>query len=166
MHDTERERLANAFFAKYHIHAAGPEALDLILDGYLEKWYRLKDNGAMLRSSLERLFRAASQKLDSHSLEVSTPSTGEFLIGDAPAIAIDSIGRIGPHQGVGIESAATIALPLGPQLTISTGPDDCFHHLDQGQVDKLNGWQVRNASRFVYSRPDSHLTEFIRANRE
>ncbi len=86
-----------------------------------------------------------------------------IAISHAPAVAVGAGDRIGLLQGVGIDSAATIVLPLGPALIVSTGDADAFHILSQEQVDARNQWQVQAASRYVYCRPGSGLVGAIRA---
>jgi hypothetical protein len=155
--------LANVFLSRYGLYPGGQECLGLVLDDALRPSLALKDADAFFRESLERLFNLGTSHLDVRGLEVSRPGLGEFVIGDAPAVAVGADGRIGLLQGVGIDSAATIALPLGPALIVSTGGADTFKILSQEQVDALNQWQVQAASRYVYCRPGSGLLGAIRA---
>jgi hypothetical protein len=157
--------LVSAFKKRYGLYPGGPECLDLVLDDALRPSLALREADAFFRESLERLFNLGSTRLQARGLEVSTPATGEFVIGDAPAVAVGSGGRIGLLQGVGIDSATTIALPLGPALIVSTGDADTFHNLSQERVDGLNRWQVQAASRHVYCRPGSGMDRAIRAAR-
>ncbi|RSM75544.1 hypothetical protein DMH04_38125 [Kibdelosporangium aridum] len=160
---TKRDMLIADFQRKYGLYPAGPEALESILDDAMAPQLKLRDKGAYFRTSLERLFNLASRHLDTFGLEVSRPASGEFIIGDAPAIAVGSDGRLGVRQGVGVTSASTIALPLGPFLTVSTGSTNALIELDYEQVHRANGWQIRAASRYVYCRPESDLSSAIRA---
>jgi hypothetical protein len=157
-----QDMLTNAFISRYGLYPGGPKCLRLVLDEALRPSIKLKDADAFFRESLERLFNLGSRHLEARGLEVSRPATGEFVIGDAPAIAVGPAGRIGLLQGVGIDSATTIALPLGPALAVSTGDVDAFHNLSQEQMDALNRWQVQGASQYVYCRPDSGLDLTIR----
>ncbi len=158
-----RDLLTKVFLSRYGLYPGGPECLGLVLDDALRSSFALKDADAFFRESLERLFNLGSRHLEVRGLEVSRLPIGEFVIGDAPAVAVGAGGRIGLLQGVGIDSATTIALPLGPALIVSTGDADAFHILSQERVDALNRWQVQAASRYVYCRPGSGLVEAIRA---
>jgi hypothetical protein len=64
-----------------------------------------------------------------------------------------------------VDSATTIAAPLGPHLLISTGSDDAFLDLDEERVEQVNLWQVRAAARRVYRRPGSALDAIVRGYR-
>lgn len=156
------QMLVDEFKRTRGIYPAGLEALKVVFEDAIEPWQKLRDDDALFRDSLERLFTLACKKLESVGLEVSHPGGGEFVIGDAPAAAIAEDGRIGVLQGVAIGSAATVALPLGPRLMVSTGPKNCFLTLAQEHVDKMITWQVRAASRYVYVRPGSHQGEVVR----
>lgn len=149
-------RLAAAFARQYHgLLPAGREGLGAVFDRMLLPTLALREADAFFRDSLERLFRLASRHLDGLGVEVCRSLRCEFIIGDAPALAIGNEGRIGLMQGVGFETAMTIALPVGPRLLISTGPSNAFHDFDKEQVDLLNQYQVTSAKRHVYCRPGS-----------
>jgi hypothetical protein len=165
MLDTKREMLTREFVKKYGLYPGGPECLEVVINDAMAPHLALKDADAYFRASLERLFGLARKHLDEQGLEVSRPMEGEFVLGDAPAVAVASDGRIGLHQGVGVDSATTIALPLGPYLLISTGTDDAFLDLDKERVDRVNLWQVQAAARRVYCRPGSALVTNIRRQR-
>jgi hypothetical protein len=155
--------LARAFVRRYGMYPGGPEGLGLVLDDALRPSFALKDADAFFRESLERLFNLGSEYLEARGLEVSRPAAGEFVISDAPAAAVGTDGRIGLLQGVGINSATTVALPLGPGLLVSTGDADGFQQLSQEYVAEVNRWQVHGASQHVYCRPGSGLYGTIRA---
>jgi len=149
-------RLASLFTEMYHgLIPHGREGLEVVLDRLLSPMLTLREADAFHRDSLERLFRLASSHLDGLGLEVCRAGSGEFVIGDAPALAISSDGRVGLLQGVGIESATTIALPVDPQLLISTGNNNALHDIEGEQVEVLNRYQVAVAAQYVYHRPGS-----------
>ncbi|MGC7103080.1 hypothetical protein ACPZ19_51195 [Amycolatopsis lurida] len=160
--DSHRDTLAAVFAKRYGLLPGGPECLKMVLDEALAPHLALKEADAYFRDSLERLFELARTNLDARGLEVSTPATGEFLIGDAPAVAVGNEGRIGLLAGVGVNTAETIALPLGPRLLVSTGHRDSFLVLDPEQTAHVNQWQVLSAASRAFCRPGSGLATVIR----
>ncbi len=160
--DSHHDLLAAEFTKRYGLLPGGPKCLEMVLDEALAPHLALKEADAYFRDSLERLFQLARTNLDSRGLEVSTPATGEFLIGDAPAIAVGNDGRLGLLGGVGVNTAKTIALPLGPHLLASTGDTDSFLVLDPARTAHVNQWQVFSAASRAFCRPGSGLATVIR----
>jgi hypothetical protein len=113
------------------------------------------ETGIAFRFRVEHYFHEATKLLASANLEVLTPSAGnEFLIGDVPVVTSDASGHFrGINAGVPIGSAKMVALPLGPELLVSLGPNDVYRELDSTYVKRLNTWQIEAAHRGVFFRP-------------
>ncbi|WP_020525288.1 DUF4238 domain-containing protein [Catelliglobosispora koreensis] len=160
----QRAVTERAFVTQFHGLVPGPGCLEALIDEAMAPHLALKEQDAYFRESLERLYRLASSAVTAHGLEISTTDTGDFLISDAPALAIAEHGRLGLRDGVGLKEAITVALPLTPQCLISLGDNDTYLTLDRQQTDAMNWHQIRSAAHHVYFRPGSGLETFIRAN--
>lgn len=162
---TERRAMTeHEFRRRYHGLVPGPGCLESIVDDALAPMEALWRDDGFFRDSLERLYRLSVSTLADWGLQVCMPATGEFVLGDAPALAISSDGRIGLRDGVGLNEAVTIALPITPLCMIALGETDTYITLSQDQVDVLNCHQIRGSARHMYFRPGSNLEPFIRAN--
>jgi hypothetical protein len=111
---------------------------------------------------VERIYHLSLEKLSHVSIEVIHPEVGEFLIGDSPVLVVDRSGRNGPLEGVNLETASQVLMPLGPATMIACGPTDATGVLPDHLVKGLNAMQVRAASKHVFIRPGSGLDAFVR----
>jgi hypothetical protein len=154
-----------AFYQRYGLYPVprGRQALEMMADELLQPMDELFDSGALLRIRIEHLFTEAKSIANSGGLEIGRPATGEFLIGDTPALAVrlDHEG-IGPVGGVALADAHQIVLPLGPQLIASLGPSNAFGTIPEQLVHAFNDLQVRAAQQHVYFRPGSGLEHSVR----
>lgn len=158
----DTQMLTRAFFQKYQLYPAGPAGLAEVLDDLVESANRIRESDASFRQALLHLFDLACSYASRAGLEICRPLGGEFVIGDAPALAIGEDGRLGPIEGVALNDATTAVLPVGPYRLISLGRDDACLDLSASQVEVLNHWQVEHAYRYVYYRPDSGMENLIR----
>jgi len=159
-----RAALEQAFYQHRGYYAAGWEALDLFLDELVEQLSDLQNRGALFRVALEDRFARYKQGFAGYHVQIVTPSAGEFLFGDVPALAVgwDS-KRIRAYGERGLGNADEIVLPVTPHhlavlrsqigATVA-GPD---------VVDAYNAAQVHGAQEYVHFRPSSGLEVFARA---
>ncbi|MFF4054868.1 hypothetical protein ACFYZ8_09360 [Streptomyces sp. NPDC001668] len=70
-------------------------------------------------------------------LEVLMPETGQFLIGDNPAVTIRREGT-NVSYGVAFGVANTLVLPIGPGHLLALGPENVMGTVSRSVVDELN----------------------------
>lgn len=136
----------------------GPFAERLITQSEVTQNFR---NGRLFRDSIEDTFHKVRGMAADWRVEVLTPESGEFLIGDTPAVTLRANAR--PWSiNMAFGDAQTIILPIGPKHLLALGPNDLTGTLSQSAVDALNGVQIHAADRYVYMRPGSGLQTFAR----
>jgi hypothetical protein len=91
---------------------------------------------------------------------VITPETGQFLIGDNPALTL-SVKESRTMYGMAFGDAQTLILPIGPKHLLSLGPEDVTLTVPRSFVDRLNAVQIHAADRYVYLHPESDLEPFV-----
>lgn len=155
--------LQTAFYRKTGLYASGTHVLEAVADDLLQQSEAWEQSGALLRARLEDLLQQAMARADRTCLEVLRADVGEFLIGDNPALAIrhDRPG-IGPLQGIALDDANAVLLPLGPKYVASFGPRDTYGTVPEEAVNHLNRLQIHAARTYVYCRPGSGLEESVR----
>lgn len=91
-------------------------------------------------------------------VEVLIPETGQFLIGDNPAVTLRTEGST--TYGMAFGEAHTLVLPIGPRHLLALGPENVMGTVPRALVDRINTVQVHAAERYVYMHPKSGLQEF------
>jgi hypothetical protein len=102
---------------------------------------------------------------DAPGLEILTPrGSGEFLIGDVPALTVRADrAEVGVLGGIALADAQSVFLPLGPRHVAALGQADRTIQLAPGQVAEANARQLSAAIDYVYLRPDSPLMSTVRS---
>ena len=121
--------------------------------------------GALFRVMMESRYRRTRQWLGGLGVEILTPSRGEFVVGDIPALTVrKGLPSAGVNGGIGYAFADAIILPIAPDYLIRVvdGPSR-YAEIDNEEVHELNAWQVRGAFSHVYLRPGSGLEEYVRS---
>ncbi len=159
----DRRMLELAHYLRTGLYTAAPAVLEATADDLIAPIQALVDSGEMLRVRIEQLFEQARDIARKSGLEIARPEAGEFIIGDTPALAVrnDRPG-IGPLDGIAMNDANLMVLPLGPRLLASLGPADTFGTVSADFVDRMNGLQVAAARKYVYFRPGSGMEGFVR----
>ncbi|MFH9675107.1 DUF4238 domain-containing protein [Streptomyces sp. NPDC017405] len=85
-------------------------------------------------------------------MEVLTPATGQFLIGDNPAVTIRREGTE-TSFGMAFGDAHSLVLPVGPRHLLVLGPKNVMDTIPRDVIDELNAVQVYAADRYVYMHP-------------
>jgi hypothetical protein len=119
----------------------------------------------LFRALMEYRYRRTRLWLRGLGVEILTPSRGEFIIGDIPALTVrKGLPNAGVNHGIGYAFADAIILPIAPDflLRVIDGPS-CYAQADSSDVAEFNTWQVRGAFNRVYLRPGSGLEEDIRS---
>jgi hypothetical protein len=94
---------------------------------------------------------------------IPTPASvgKEFLLGDVPAITIAPSGAFSLAQGVTVDEADKIVMPLAPRLLVAIGPPNGSRQLTDAEVDRYNTMQVRQAREYVLYRPAADFAASI-----
>ncbi|GAA4980525.1 DUF4238 domain-containing protein [Kitasatospora paranensis] len=121
-------------------------------------------SGADLRVSIERMFGELRTAIRETCLEIVTPKSGEFLIGDIPALPVRREGTV-LSCVTALEDSAAIVLPFGRKhLLVGRAPSNDMAAIPADMVDCLNTLQVEAAYSRVYLHPGSGLEHFVRAH--
>jgi hypothetical protein len=75
-------------------------------------------------------------------------------------------GAAGLAEGVAIDQADEIVMPVGPRLLVAIGPPDAARAISDAAVDLYNGLQVRAARDFVMHRPGANFAVQVAAWRQ
>ncbi|MER7000849.1 DUF4238 domain-containing protein [Streptomyces sp. NPDC000410] len=115
----------------------------------------------MFRTSIENMFNRMRDMAAKWQLEVLTPESGQFLIGDTPAVTVRTDAR--PFSiNMAFGDAHTIVLPIGPRHLLALGPNNLTGAISRAAVAELNAVQIRAADRYVYMHPRSGLETFAK----
>lgn len=139
-----------------------------IADGIMADVHAEESSGVIFRDDLLRYFQATRISFATYSLMVRPVVAGaELLLGDCPAISV-SRGMASSSTRSPLFQANLIAMPLGPRHVAFVYPDGIEEPVIPVGIERalhLNGIQVDQASRQVYSRPGSDLDKVARARR-
>ncbi len=144
------------------LYVAGAIGQEATLRELSAQTVELVESGAYFRVMIEDRFDRIRTWVQAADVEILTPSQGEFLIGDIPALLMlpGYIGS-GALDGVGVLPAESIMLPLGPRHLAKLGGAAQTTTISQDMVDALNEAQVRAAFARVFLRPGSGLDQFV-----
>jgi hypothetical protein len=135
---------------------AGPEGRRIGIERSQGRLRDIHALGGLFRLSVQRLYEKVGDRFDTKGLQVMTPANArkEFLLGDVPAITYNATtGAAGLSEGVAVDDADEIVMPLAPLLMVAIGPPDGVRSLSDAEVDHYNRMQVRAARSFVMYRP-------------
>jgi hypothetical protein len=163
------EQMRELYFKKHHLYPplASRATREEIADDLLEQTKQLSESGVLFRLRVVDLFEKARVMAGWMGLRIMSPRSGEFLVGDVPAIPInEDTGASGLLGGVALGDATMIVLPLSPTrlLALARGPDE-FVRIPAGMVRELNRYQIAHAKTQVATRPGSGLTDLVLAKR-
>jgi hypothetical protein len=161
------EQMRELYFKKHHLYPplASRATREEIADDLLEQTKQLSESGVLFRLRVVDLFEKARVMAGWMGLRIMSPRSGEFLVGDVPAIPInEDTGASGLLGGVALGDATMIVLPLSPTrlLALARGPDE-FVRIPAGMVRELNRYQIAHAKTQVATRPGSGLTDLVLA---
>ncbi|MEU1457247.1 DUF4238 domain-containing protein [Streptomyces avermitilis] len=139
------------------LYLSGPAALGAFTQRLIE---RSTESDKLFRTRIEDDFHKMRDLASTRRLEVITPETGQFLIGDNPALTLCAKGNRTIY-GMPFEGAQTLLLPISPRHMLSLGTEDVRLTVPQSFVDRLNAVQVHAAHRYVYLHPESGLKRFV-----
>jgi hypothetical protein len=158
-----RQELQRLFRWRYGLDAAGPAALEIMLDEILAPSMEMWKSGAKFTEGAEYIHDHARAWLRTQQLEILTPDSGEFLMGDIPALTVQrGVPRVGVLGGIALHDASSVFMPLGPRHVAGLGRVPLTAELSIAQVDEVNAAQLLGAMERVYMRPGSGLGTFVR----
>jgi hypothetical protein len=144
--DAERVAFVNDFFSRFEsIHVSG----------------------SYFRFRVEHYFKEAKKIVSTSNVQILHAQAGsEFLIGDVPVVTSTAgAERRGIQDGVPIGDAATIVMPLSPEISVAIDAVATEVTVDSSYVRQLNIWQLLGARKAVFMRKDSPLMAFVEAVR-
>jgi hypothetical protein len=110
-----RPRLKAAFYQAKGFYAAGDQTLGRFLDEIMQPSLDLAATGPLFRVRMEEIYRQARERISGSALKILTVGTGEFRIGDVPALTIrHDCPRPGVLADITLSDAHTVIMPLGP----------------------------------------------------
>ncbi len=144
------------------LYLSGPASLGAFAERLIDRSTIMRDreSGKLFRTSIEDTFHKMRDLASKRRLEVITPETGQFLIGDNPALTL-CVKESRTIYGMAFGDAQTLILPIGPRHLLSLGAEDVALTVPQTFVDRLNALQIHAAHRFVYLHPESGLEPFV-----
>jgi hypothetical protein len=151
------EQLRLEALRKTGLHLSGPASLGAFAERLIE---RSTESDKLFRTSIEDTFHKMRDLTSTMRLEVVTPETGQFLIGDNPALTLTVKGNRTIY-GMAYGDAQTLVLPISPKHLLSLGTEDVTLTVPQSFVDRLNAVQVHAAHRYVYMHPESGLEPLV-----
>ena len=157
---------AEAYQRRYGIVPAGPEGMRRGAELFHERVITLHSQGGLFRISVQNLFEKVCDRFAARGVEILTPANPgkEFLLGDFPAITIASAtGQFGLSQGVTVDEADMIFMPLTPRLLVVIGPANAARTISDADVDAFNQMQIREARDYVLHRPGADFVASIAA---
>ncbi len=137
----------------------------MILEGPISKWQALDASGALVRTSMEAMFRRVRETLRTQAVEVlHVPRGNELLISDSPAVTFRYLaGNMGIEPNVALGDSNGIVLPLARDCLVVIGPEAKEAELLPDQIAFFNRLQIEVSYRHVYCHPRSGLKAFVQA---
>jgi hypothetical protein len=144
------------------LHLTEPEALATYAERLIDQSEVVQDHesGKLFRENIEEMFHKVLQKASMWQVEIHTPESGQFLIGDNAGITIRQ-DENKTEYGMAFNDATSMVLPIGPRHLVALGPHNKVNTLDAATVAALNTVQVLAARRYVYMHPSSNLQPFV-----
>ncbi len=157
------ERLRLEALRETGLHLSGP-SLGAFAELLIERHSVMQDHesGKFFRANIEDTFHKMRDLASTWRVEVTTPESGQFLIGDSPALTL-SVEEGRTIYGMAFGDAQTLVLPIGPRHLLSLGRQEVTITVSQSFVDRLNAVQIHAAHRYVYMHPESGLEPFVAA---
>ncbi|MFE5108277.1 DUF4238 domain-containing protein [Streptomyces sp. NPDC056663] len=146
------------------LHLAGSGSLGTFAERLIKQSEVTQDfgSGKLFRTSIESMFHKVRAMAAKWYLEVLTPESGQFLVGDNPAVTVRTDATPFSYN-MAFGDAHSIVLPIGPRHLLALGPENMLGSIPRTVVDELNAVQILAADRYVYMHPRSELETFARA---
>ncbi|MFJ4767505.1 DUF4238 domain-containing protein [Streptomyces uncialis] len=158
------EELRREALRQTGLHLTGSNALYMFAGRLVEESEVARGfgSGELFRISIESMFNKVRARSATWDLEVLTPESGQFLIGDNPGITVRTDTTPFSHS-MAFGDAYSIVLPVGPGHLLALGPENLLGSIPGAVVDELNTVQILAADRYVYMHPQSGLETLAKA---
>ena len=104
---------------RLHLPAGEAESRKSAIEDLHQPIGDLIQAGALFRVLMEYRYRRTRRWFKAHGVEILTPATGEFIVGDIPALAVRrGLPSAGVNGGIGYAYASGIILPIAPDFLI------------------------------------------------
>ncbi|GAA4980521.1 DUF4238 domain-containing protein [Kitasatospora paranensis] len=145
-------------------HVADPQTLAMWAEDLMRTVRDDELSGYNLRIGIEEMFHKTRAAIRESCLEILIPASGQFLIGDTPALTVRRDGSTLTYC-MALGDSNAIVLPLGPHhLLVGRSPHDVLAPIPTTMVNELNGLQIEAARSRVYLHPGSGLERFVLAH--
>jgi Protein of unknown function (DUF4238) len=161
---SEPALLAGAMLESKGLHATSPDALawfnedihSRVVSEHREKW--LSDRNAHHVAEAQRIMGRWSVQIG------YAPAGSDLMISDAPVVTMKpGHDGLGPHQGVALEEAWEICMPIGPTVLVGLGAEPKTLNLTSEMVDRYNDLQIRARIRWLGCYPSGPSENALRA---
>ncbi|KUN90422.1 DUF4238 domain-containing protein [Streptomyces caeruleatus] len=154
------EQLRREALRQTRLHLAGSGPLGAFAERLIEQSEVTQEfeNGKLFRTSIEGMFNKVRAAAAKWSLEVLTPESGQFLVGDNPAVSVRTDVRPFSYN-MAFGDAHSIVLPISPRHLLALGRVNLVGTIPRTTVNDLNTVQIRAADHYVYMHPRSTRLE-------
>lgn len=146
------------------LHLPGSGSLGSFAERLIEQSEATQDfgSGKLFRTSIENMLNKVRVMAAKWHLEVLTPESGQFLIGDNPAVTVRTDTTPFSYN-MAFGDAHSIVLSIGPRHLLALGPENMVVSIPRAIVNEINTVQIHAADGYVYMHPRSDLETFARA---
>ncbi|GAO08271.1 hypothetical protein TPA0598_03_07320 [Streptomyces lydicamycinicus] len=110
-------------------------------------WDREFGSGKLFRTSIESVFKKVHAMAAKWQLEALTAESGQFLVGDNPAVTVRTDATPLPYN-MAFGDAHSIVLPIGHRHLLALGPENMLGTTPRSRVDEINTVQILAADRY------------------
>ncbi|MFE3143365.1 DUF4238 domain-containing protein [Streptomyces scopuliridis] len=146
------------------LHLADPGSLRVFAERLIKQSEVTHDfgSGKLFRTSIENMFDKVRAMAAKWNLEVLTPESGQFLVGDNPGVSVRTDTTPFSYN-MAFGDAHSIILPVSPRHLLALGPKNMLGNIPRPLVNEINAIQILAADHYVYMHPRSGLETFAKA---
>ncbi|MEU5046961.1 DUF4238 domain-containing protein [Streptomyces griseorubiginosus] len=154
------EQLRREALRQTRLHLDSPGSLGAFAERLIEQSEVAQEfeSGKLFRTSIEGMFHKVRAEAAKWRLEVLTPESGQFLVGDNPGVSVRTDAKPLTYN-IAFKDAHSIVLPISPRHLLALGRDDLVGTIPRATVNDLNTVQIRAANQYVYMHPRSTRLE-------
>ncbi|WP_046500808.1 DUF4238 domain-containing protein [Streptomyces odonnellii] len=154
------EPLRREALRQTRLHLTDAGALDAFAERLVEQSEVTQDygTGALFRTSIESMFNKVRAMASNWHLEVLTPESGQFLVGDNPAVSVRTDTTPWSYN-MAFGDAHSIILPITPRHLLALGRKNAVAAIPRALMDRINTVQILAADHYVYMHPRSTRLE-------